>query len=619
MEKKFPIKNLIISLLGIIVFFVALRAYIFKLSSHINQEKVILYNIEKLKGVILRKEDIILEIHNGLQNNYDGIEETLRKQVEILTILSRMKVNKSFDGKLVVLVEKYDKSVDTIDHFKRNNSILKNSLSGFTHVLEKSKEALSDRDSFLVSKFFVHLSNYFKNLSSEQDFETLIHGLSSKSILSHLRVIHKEITKSRVLLGVISRSGEIEILNRAEKELRGGMERRVDYLDFFKVASIILVCFGIFITYLIIRRIGYRKVELERENNKRARFFDLSKDLHFVINDSYEIIELNKQWEENLGISVSNYLNKPILEFISKKDKEGFLKYLANAHNSEKDSSYEGVWNNENEELYFFNWSLRFSKDENLFYGTVRDLTKEKEAEHSKNEFVSVVSHELRTPLTSMKASLSILVSDLKEDLSHDVLSMIEIALSSCERLVRLINDILDVEKIKSGKLNLIISSHEPGLLIKKTIDSNLGFSKEHDVRLVFRSNVHQNTQILVDEDAFIQVLTNLISNAIKYSPPQQEVIIQLSEKDEALIVSVIDHGEGIPENYKEKIFEKFLQVESSSTRKKGGTGLGLNIAKSLVEKMGGEIGFTSERYKKTMFYFSVPKDTGNGRQKYVG
>ncbi|MDH3228631.1 MAG: PAS domain S-box protein [Alphaproteobacteria bacterium] len=241
-----------------------------------------------------------------------------------------------------------------------------------------------------------------------------------------------------------------------------------------------------------------------------------------------------------------------------------------------------------------------------MFTGVARDITERKKIDDLKNEFVSTVSHELRTPLTSIKGALGLLQGGLTVALPEKATRMIEIAYQNSDRLVRLINDILDIEKIEAGMMKYELVPVSVADLLAEAIDANTGFADEHGVRLVLGDDVSHAT-VSADHDRIMQVLTNLLSNAIKYSPKAGKVVVLAVEEADRIHVSVTDKGPGIPEEFRDTIFAKFAQADSSDTRERGGTGLGLAISKAIVEQHGGEIGFETQTGQGTTFHFDLP------------
>jgi PAS domain S-box-containing protein len=241
------------------------------------------------------------------------------------------------------------------------------------------------------------------------------------------------------------------------------------------------------------------------------------------------------------------------------------------------------------------------------FLGMVQDITEIKRVDQMKSEFISTVSHELRTPLTSIRGSLGLLTGGMAGALPAAAKELVGIAENNCERLIRLVSDILDTERLEAGKMRFEPREMDVRPLVERAVESNDGFARMHGVRLravIPAAGVYG----LVDPDCFAQVMTNLISNAVKFSPPDGEVTVALSRPSgETMRVEVIDQGPGIPIEFQPRIFRRFSQADSSATRDKGGTGLGLSIAKGIVEKHQGHIGFETAAGRGTTFHFEIP------------
>jgi signal transduction histidine kinase len=252
-------------------------------------------------------------------------------------------------------------------------------------------------------------------------------------------------------------------------------------------------------------------------------------------------------------------------------------------------------------------YELRLVSLEDQILAIVRDITERKKVERMKNEFISTVSHELRTPLTSIHASLGLLGGGVGGFVSDKAKKLLEIAVNNTERLLRLINDILDIQKIESGKMAFRFQTLDMISLIDQAIESNRAYGEKFKVQFVWKEKIKE-AKINGDPDRLMQVLTNLFSNAAKFSPADKNIEISVIEKEKSIEVRVHDYGLGISKEFQQRIFQKFAQADSSDTRKKGGTGLGLSIAKSIVERHGGTIGFFSTENQGTTFYFDVPK-----------
>jgi PAS domain S-box-containing protein len=241
-----------------------------------------------------------------------------------------------------------------------------------------------------------------------------------------------------------------------------------------------------------------------------------------------------------------------------------------------------------------------------VWEGFLIDITAQKQAEQMKNEFISTVSHELRTPLTSIRGSLGLITGGAAGELPPKAKTLLQIAQSNSERLVRLINDILDMERIESGRMPFHIQRYGLRNLIDQAVDANSGYFNEHGIGWTVKDNA-LGAEALVDSDRFHQVMNNLLSNAIKFSPPGGEVSISLDPRAKGIRVSVSDRGPGIPEAFRTRIFGKFEQADSSDTKQKGGTGLGLSISKAIAERLGGALSFESQVGQGTTFYVDIP------------
>lgn len=234
--------------------------------------------------------------------------------------------------------------------------------------------------------------------------------------------------------------------------------------------------------------------------------------------------------------------------------------------------------------------------------------------EKLKNEFISVLSHELRTPLTSIKGSLDLLTTEMMSDLSaHSPQTLLKLAKKNCDRLIRLINDLLDVEKIDSGHMEFQFKPIILSDLLKEAVMANQPYGEHFHVKIILE-DYQEKVIVEGDYDKLIQVLSNLISNAIKFSPYNGEVLVSSTVHNNQVIVSVTDNGSGIPLEFQPKVFQKFAQADSTLSREHSGTGLGLNISKAIVEKHGGSIFFETKANQGTTFYFNLPINKSNNQ-----
>jgi PAS domain S-box-containing protein len=240
------------------------------------------------------------------------------------------------------------------------------------------------------------------------------------------------------------------------------------------------------------------------------------------------------------------------------------------------------------------------------FLGVIEDITLAQEMERMKSEFTAVVSHELRSPLTSIRGSLGLILGAMSTSLPPKVRDLLEIAQSNCERLVLLVNDILDIEKFSAGQMRFEMRPLALAPVVLQAVEANEGYARRFNARIEL-APVPESWAVEVDPERLIQVLTNLLSNAAKYSPPGGTVRVWCERRGDALRICVRDDGPGIPEEFRARIFEKFSQADASATREKGGTGLGLHIARRFIEHMHGRIGFESEVGAGSTFWVELP------------
>jgi PAS domain S-box-containing protein len=237
---------------------------------------------------------------------------------------------------------------------------------------------------------------------------------------------------------------------------------------------------------------------------------------------------------------------------------------------------------------------------------SIVDLSQRHEIDRIRTDFVSTVSHELRTPLTSISGSLGLLQSGALGALPEKAAAMVQIAYKNSGRLVRLINDILDVGKLEADQLVLQMVSVPLADLLQQSVEANASYAEKYGVRFVL--DAASGDRVMVDPDRLMQVVTNLLSNAAKFSPAGADVRIRLRPGPTAIRIEVEDSGPGIPEDFKGRIFEKFAQADASTTRRFEGSGLGLSIARKLTEAMGGTIGFSTVLGRGTIFYLDLPR-----------
>jgi signal transduction histidine kinase len=241
------------------------------------------------------------------------------------------------------------------------------------------------------------------------------------------------------------------------------------------------------------------------------------------------------------------------------------------------------------------------------FRSTRAELDESRRLDDMKNELFSMVSHELRTPLASIHGSLSLLRSGVGGDLAPRARQLVEIAHRNSERLVRLANDVLDLRRIESGALVVRLAPLDVRALMEQALEANQAYASQLGVVLALDA-VADGAMVFSDGDLLLQVLTNLLANAARFSPEGEKVLASLNLYDAMVRVSVRDRGPGIPQEFRHRVFERFAQAQYQGARARGGSGLGLSIAKAIVERLGGRIGFASEPGQGATFFFELPE-----------
>lgn len=240
----------------------------------------------------------------------------------------------------------------------------------------------------------------------------------------------------------------------------------------------------------------------------------------------------------------------------------------------------------------------------------VRDISERRKMERMKSEFISTVSHELRTPLTAIRGALGLVVGGAMGGIPEKISALLGMAHKNSESLTRLINDLLDIQKIEAGKMDFAFELLNLQTLLQTAVANTQSFAHSMETEIRIENNAG-SALVMVDAGRFQQVMANLLSNACKYSPPGVAVqVLTLQTHDNLIRIEVIDHGSGIPESFRERLFQKFSQADSSDTRAKGGTGLGLAISQAIMRQMHGDIGYymnDDPAQPGTHFYVDLP------------
>lgn len=419
------------------------------------------------------------------------------------------------------------------------------------------------------------------------------------------------------LRAAIARMDRIERDELARREALADESRvRLQRTAFGLQAALILLLAAA--AWAVVRSLKARRRALtlaEDLATRQAAIFENAKDGMLTINPSGGIETINPAAARMYGYAPDELLRRDVgMLFEAAPDRgqiETFLTRLQARKAGERGRVQE-FWSRRKDGTTFLA-DVAISPvplaDGMRYVAVMRDVTERKQVEQMKTEFVSTVSHELRTPLTSITGSLGLLAGGAAGELPERARRLVTIAYDNCQRLVRLINDILDVEKIESGKMAFALQPVPLLALIETTVQANANFAESHGVTVTI-DPVAEGATVLADPDRLVQVVTNLLSNAIKFSPDGETVTIAVTALDRRYRISVADRGPGISGEFRERIFGRFAQADSSDTRQKGGTGLGLSITREIVTRLGGEVGFADQPGGGTVFHVDLPAVT---------
>ena len=353
------------------------------------------------------------------------------------------------------------------------------------------------------------------------------------------------------------------------------------------------------------------RMQAQEKLNQFKTTLDMTLDCVFMFSpDTMKFFYVNQGAMKQVGYSYDELMAMGPVDIKPEMDEQPFMNLIQPMLSGEQSAiSFETVHQHKNGTRIPVEVFLQYIHphgESPRFVAIVRDITERKKVDRMKDEFVATVSHELRTPLTSIRGSLGLLTGGAMGELPAQVAGLLDIAHKNSERLLLLINDLLDMNKLESGQMAFRFEPIDVKSFVEQAVSSNAAYGEQYGVNFTI-TQVPDNVRVSGDVDRLMQVMNNLLSNAAKFSPEGAVVEIGVCHKDGRVRFSVADCGPGIADEFRVKIFERFTQSDSSDTRKVGGTGLGLNISKSIVEKHGGQLDFYSRVGAGATFYFDVP------------
>lgn len=379
----------------------------------------------------------------------------------------------------------------------------------------------------------------------------------------------------------------------------------------FSLLGAAILCSGL----LFIRHVQGRRALQQRLEEVAARqqaVLDSATDAIVTLNRSGTIETINLAGERMFGWSTSELTRRDLGSVLELGDRlEGpFLQRLLGPERALNEGGSRELTGRRRDGTAFpaeVVLSEMRLPGESRVVAMIRDISERQRVTRLKEEFVSTVSHELRTPLTSIAGSLGLVAGGAAGELPDKAKRLVTIALTNSQRLVRLINDILDIEKMESGKARFELKPVILPEIAARSVEEIRGFADGYAVRLDLRTDGSVPV-VRGDSDRLVQVITNLLSNAVKFSPREGSVALTVASIAGSVRLSVQDRGPGIPDTFRGRIFGKFAQADGSDTRQKGGTGLGLAIAREIAERHGGRLWFESPAEGGAVFHMDLPK-----------
>lgn len=480
-------------------------------------------------------------------------------------------------------------------------------LSGCLKILADNKQATNEGDRFAMLKAWGGLNRLTLKLQNRMD-----ELITQMSIKQEEKQAQQNLTKQHVsvllstglilnifiVIGLawIFHRGTIKRLNtlmdNTQRLARGQeLSPRIEGLD--EIAS-------------LDNTFRQMAALLEEATRKQRAAFENAVDVICSIDKDGRFAAVNPASITVWGLAPDELLGTRISQMVFKDDVNDTLEKIKQIISDQSSGAFENRVIKSDKTLVDMNWTAQWSGEEKTLFCVAHDITERKQIDRLKADFVAMVSHDLRTPLNSVQGFLELLGAEAYGNLNEEGYDSLEITEASVKRLIALINDLLDLEKMESGMLELRIAKTNLKTILTSSIGSVISFAKQADVEVKISNDA--SLVLDADSDRLVQVVVNLLSNAIKFSPKGSQVSIDVEKMSDSVRVNIRDRGRGVPEKMRESIFERFKQVELNDERKKGGSGLGLAICKAIVERHGGKIGVEpGAEQVGSVFWFTLP------------
>ena len=346
---------------------------------------------------------------------------------------------------------------------------------------------------------------------------------------------------------------------------------------------------------------------LNKVEEKEKTLFEHAYNVLCSVDSDRRIVEINQASLKVLGYTPEELIGNPVETIVTHDEKATFVKNFKQMLKLGSQSSFESTIKRKDGTLLDTLWTTSASPDNDTFFCVVHDISERKAAQRLRKEMVQMVTHDLRSPLTTLGIIYSMLQDNKLGSLNQQGTKLLKAAQANSGRMLRLINDLLDIEKLEAGMLQLERKPVNLSAIFDQSIDSVLPLANQKQIKLL-NGAAGRSFIANVDPHRIVQVLVNLLSNAIKFSPPGGIVTITLFPTDQTIEIKVADQGRGIPEHLWKDVFNRFQQVQKGDATEKGGSGLGLAICKSLIELHNGTISVRSEVGKGSTFTIILPR-----------